>query len=623
MGGISRLAHSTLVVIYTSAYFSSHIIFFASFTNTFTMSKRPFEEAVADVEVTTQQDIPKRKKSKKVKNGDVTVAKDTTTDIIPTEPDDSEQKSEKKKKRTPEEKAARAERKALKRAEKEQRKENGNDTPNDDEKAAAKAARKAEKARLKALKKGEKAHKDSDGGRISDSEVTEAQIPDRTTNGSINGAQRNAMNSKLSNLYEESTSTGATTPASLGYSDMAELAALGQTEIDEYLKKNHVTIDDPKVASGGLPLRPIISFDYLPITDEKQRAVFAGFAAPTPIQAASWPPLLARRDVVGVAETGSGKTLAFGIPCIQYIKNLPKKEQRGVKAVIVSPTRELACQIYDQLVKIATPAGLRAVVVYGGVGKDEQRDAIKRAHIIVATPGRLNDFIDEGSADLSQVGYVVLDEADRMLDKGFEDAIRAIISKTPATPNRQTLMFTATWPTSVRELASTFMTSPVKITIGENQSGELRANLRIEQHVEVIDPRAKERRLVELLKEHQSRMGRDARVLVFCLYKKEATRVEGMLKSKGFKVAGIHGDLGQAARTASLDAFKAGKVPLLVATDVAARGLDIPAVKLVINVTFPLTAEDYVHRIGRTGRAGNEGKSITLFTEHDKGLSGA
>lgn len=167
------------------------------------------------------------------------------------------------------------------------------------------------------------------------------------------------------------------------------------------------------------------------------------------------------------------------------------------------------------------------------------------------------------------------------------------------------------------------MNTPVKIAIGDNPTGDLRANTRIEQRVEVVDPRSKEFRLLQLLKQYQSGSQKDDRILVFALYKKEATRVEGFIRSKGFKVAGIHGDLSQEQRTRSLDAFKQGTTPILVATDVAARGLDIPAVKLVINCTFPLTVEDYVHRIGRTGRAGKEGLAITLFTEHDKAQSGS
>jgi ATP-dependent RNA helicase DBP3 len=184
-------------------------------------------------------------------------------------------------------------------------------------------------------------------------------------------------------------------------------------------------------------------------------------------------------------------------------------------------------------------------------------------------------------------------------------------------------MFTATWPPSVRQLAATFMKTPVKIIIGDNPTGELRANTRIQQLVEVIAPDAKNSRLIQLLRQYQSGPKKNDRILIFCLYKKEAQRVHLFLQGKSFKVAGIHGDMSQVQRIKSLEEFKSGKCTQLVATDVAARGLDIPAVKVVINVTFPLTAEDYVHRIGRTGRAGQDGIAVTLFTEHDKSNSGA
>jgi ATP-dependent RNA helicase DBP3 len=210
-----------------------------------------------------------------------------------------------------------------------------------------------------------------------------------------------------------------------------------------------------------------------------------------------------------------------------------------------------------------------------------------------------------------------------MLDKGFKEEIRKIINTTPPLGKRQTLMFTATWPESVRTLAATFMTDPIKIAIGDNPLGDLRANARIVQKVEVVDPKNKEYRLWQLLRQYQSGNQKEDRILVFCLYKKEAMRVEGFIRSKGIRVAGIHGDLSQEQRTKSLEAFKRGNTPVLVATDVAARGLDIPAVKLVINLTYPLLTDDYVHRIGRTGRAGKEGLAITLFTEHDKAQSGA
>ncbi|KAF7894925.1 hypothetical protein EAF00_006739 [Botryotinia globosa] len=453
--------------------------------------------------------------------------------------------------------------------------------------ADAKAAKKAEKARLKALKK--------EGEEKADSTKS-----------------------------IETAALASVTPQQNGttYTEDPNLSGLPQSEIDSFLTTNFITITDP--LSTSATLRPLTNFDYLPITDPAQRAPFKDFKAPTPIQAAAWPFLLAGRDVIGVAETGSGKTMAFAVPCVRYMSALPKNQiNKGPRAVVVSPTRELAMQSYEQIVKLAKASGLLCVCVYGGVPKDEQIRALKTADIVVATPGRLNDLINQGCADLSKARYVVLDEADRMLDKGFEEEIRKIINTTPSLGKRQTLMFTATWPESVRELAATFMTSPVKIAIGDNPTGDLRANSRIVQKVEVVEPRDKEYRLMQLLKQYQSGSQKDDRILVFCLYKKEATRVESFIRQKGFRVAGIHGDLSQEQRTRSLEAFKSGNTPILVATDVAARGLDIPAVKLVINCTFPLTVEDYVHRIGRTGRAGKDGLAITLFTEHDKAQSGA
>ncbi|KAI4644283.1 RNA-dependent ATPase [Alternaria ventricosa] len=552
------------------------------------MGKRPISDVVAEDGATTTPELSRKKskkdKSKKLSKTAAVGATETNGDAQAVENSDDESNLSKA-----ERKAAKKAKKAAKEAKKALKAAAGADSDEPAEeneeaiKAAEKAARKAEKKRAKALAKGE---------------ATEPVPSSKPT--------------------PVDTTTSAATVESGDYVESKELTQLPQSEVDAFLAKNTMAIQDPKPAARKI--RPILNFKYLPV-DDAQRAFFTKFSAPTPIQAAVWPYLLSGRDMVGVAETGSGKTLAFGVPCVRYIAALPKNERKGVKAVIVSPTRELAVQIYDQLVALATPAGLSVVCVYGGVPKDPQVAACKKAHIVVATPGRLNDLIGDGSADLSKAEYVVLDEADRMLDKGFEEAIRQIISQTPK--KRQTLMFTATWPPSVRDLASTFMNSPVRITIGDNQSGELRANVRIKQLVEVVDPRGKEQRLLQLLRQYQSGKNKDDRILVFCLYKKEAMRIEDFIRRQGFRVGGIHGDLSQERRSASLAAFKEGHVPLLVATDVAARGLDIPAVKLVINVTFPLTAEDYVHRIGRTGRAGKEGLAITLFTEHDKALSGS
>jgi ATP-dependent RNA helicase DBP3 len=383
------------------------------------------------------------------------------------------------------------------------------------------------------------------------------------------------------------------------YVQTMSLSELPQSEIDDFLTSKGVTVTDPRTET--VALRPVLEFHHLPSTNllEKNPSPFAGYKAPTPIQSASWPFTLSGRDVIGVAETGSGKTMAFAIPCVESVSAMGGRKG-AVKAVVVSPTRELAMQTHEQLKKVAALVGLKCVCIYGGASKDDQRNLLQRgADIIVATPGRLKDFMSDETVDLSASAFVVLDEADRMLDKGFEEDIKQILGACRPREQRQTLMFTATWPQSVQSLASTFMVDPVKVTIGsggkETASGEveLQANARITQTVEVVDPKDKEFRLLQILKAHQQGKARNDRILVFCLYKKEATRVEGFLQRKGINVGGIHGDLKQEQRTRSLEAFKTGKTPVLVATDVAARGLDIPEVKLVINVTVSPPSTPY------------------------------
>jgi len=270
--------------------------------------------------------------------------------------------------------------------------------------------------------------------------------------------------------------------------------------------------------------------------------------------------------------------------------------------------------------------------VYGGVPKYTQTSELRKGNVdcLVATPGRLKDLINEGSCDLSKIQHLVLDEADRMLDMGFEEDVKYIISNCmPKEDGRQTAMFSATWPAAIQEIALNYMTNPVRLYVGfegivgsngENSVDDsLSANKRVTQTIEVIDDRARESRLREILRQHQKKK---YRILVFALYKKEAERLEYNLKRDGFAVCSIHGNKHQAARTQALSEFKDGSCPLMVATDVAARGLDIPDVGLVLNFTFPLTIEDYVHRIGRTGRAGKNGQSITFFQPSDKSHAG-
>ncbi|KAL4801388.1 ATP-dependent RNA helicase dbp3 [Aspergillus unguis] len=424
--------------------------------------------------------------------------------------------------------------------------------------------------------------------------------------------------SKKSKSEKQTTKESEVAPS---YTQSSALDNLPQAEIDKFLSDNSIKVTDS--SPDNVSLRPITSFSFLPPSNRELYAPLEGFASPTAIQSTTWPLLFAGRDVIGIAETGSGKTLAFGLPCLKKVldvkKAKSKQKPRRPAAVIISPTRELAMQIYDQLVKFAGKVDVQVACIFGGVNKDEQREALKSASVVVATPGRLKDLQNDGSLDLGRVKYLVLDEADRMLDKGFEQDIKDIIFAMPVS-KRQTVMFTATWPPVVRKLATTFMASPVTVTIGGDPSADPRANTRIKQVVEVVKPHEKEQRLVQVL--NKSQRGSSEKVLAFCLYKKEAMRIERLLRAKGFKVAGIHGDLSQQERFKSLEAFKSGAATVLVATDVAARGLDIPHVKLVVNVTFPLTVEDYVHRIGRTGRAGADGHAITLFTETDKAQSG-
>ncbi|KAG1908621.1 DEAD-domain-containing protein [Suillus fuscotomentosus] len=404
-------------------------------------------------------------------------------------------------------------------------------------------------------------------------------------------------------------------------------------EGEAFLEKHNITISTQTNSDAVVP---VISFDQLNIPDGL-RGAFTGFNEPTPIQACTWPPALKGKDVVGIAETGSGKTLAFGIPALAQLiasPKKPKKKESTISVLVVAPTRELAIQTHDALSALGAPFGIASVAVFGGVPKDPQVKALangntdgKITRIVVGTPGRIIDLVNDGVCDLSRVNYLVLDEADRMLDKGFENDITKIISYTIQGEGRQTMMFSATWPEAVRRLASSFQHNPVRVTVG---SDDLTANSRVEQVVEVFnDPREKDnrllKRLADLSHKKTSRKGSDeARILIFALYKKEATRIEQSLRRAGYDVGALHGDMSQTARMDALEKFKTGETGLLVATDVAARGLDIPNVGAVINYTFPLTLEDYIHRIGRTGRGGRSGKSITFFTgeNHERALAG-
>ncbi|EOY25259.1 DEA(D/H)-box RNA helicase family protein isoform 1 [Theobroma cacao] len=342
------------------------------------------------------------------------------------------------------------------------------------------------------------------------------------------------------------------------------------------------------------------------------------FKSPSPIQAHAWPFLLNGRDFIGIAKTGSGKTLAFGVPAMMHVLDKRKRvKNKNPLCLVLSPTRELAEQIFNVMCNAGQSCDVKSVCLYGGTSKGPQISSLNSGvDIVIGTPGRLKDLMNMEVCQLKDVSFVVLDEADRMLDMGFEDDVRFILGRTCSA--RQMVMFSATWPAAVHRLAQEYMDpNPVKVVIG---SEDLAANHDVMQIVEVLDDRSRYERLTALLKKyHESKRNR---VLVFVLYKAEAGRIENMLQRSGWNVVSIHGGKAQHERTNALSLFKDGSSPLMVATDVAARGLDIPDVEVVINYSFPLTTEDYVHRIGRTGRAGRKGVAHTFFTQQNKGLAG-
>lgn len=396
------------------------------------------------------------------------------------------------------------------------------------------------------------------------------------------------------------------------YVESKVTAKMTNEEVAAFHTENEMTI-----SGDNCLYRPICSFADVTF-DAKFLKSTSGFSKPTPIQSQCWPILASGRDIIGIAETGSGKTLAFSIPGLIHIAAQPaiSPKHPGPRMLVVAPTRELAMQSSEVITQAGKQCGLRSTCIYGGVPKNEQKKILRSGvHVVVATPGRLKDLLEERACDLSKVTFVVLDEADRMLDEGFEKDIRKIIGATHL--ERQIAMFSATWPQSIQKLAHEFLTDPVKVTIG---SDDLAASQNVTQLVEVIEDRARDARVHTLLQKYHS--SRKNRVLLFVLYKKEADRVERMLQQKGWTCVAIHGDRNQAQRTEAVEQFKSGKIPLLIATDVAARGLDIPGVEYVLNYSFPLTIEDYVHRIGRTGRGGKKGTAHTFFTANDKPRAG-
>jgi len=375
-------------------------------------------------------------------------------------------------------------------------------------------------------------------------------------------------------------------------------------QADEWRTKNQVFVEGENIPA------PILSFHNtnLPETFIKKFNEL-GFAAPTPIQSQAWPMVLEGNDCVGIAETGSGKTLSFVLPGIIHIQGQPVTEQqwsrRSPIALVVAPTRELAIQIEAETTKFAYAFGISVACIYGGAPKRKQESAIRAGmQFLIATPGRLLDFLERGTFSLSNCSYCVFDEADRMLDMGFEPQIRALLGQ--VRPDRQMVMFSATWPKEVQKLAYDFLNpQKMKLKIGDDS----KAAATVTQKVEVLDRSFKRRRLDEILRATDPQQ----KVLIFCGTKRYSDELARELQHYRYPAESIHGDKEQWRREEILTQFKSGQKNILVATDVASRGIDVKDLQLVINFDFPQNCEDYIHRVGRTGRAGNTGVAYTFF----------
>lgn len=342
-------------------------------------------------------------------------------------------------------------------------------------------------------------------------------------------------------------------------------------------------------------------FHALGLSPQIQQALDElGFAEPTPIQQKAIPELLAGHDVIGQAQTGTGKTAAFGLPLLQYLD--PASDE--VQAIVLTPTRELCIQVTQALRSYAEHLDINIVAVFGGAPIRTQQSQLRAgAHVVVATVGRIMDLISRHSLVLTAARFVVLDEADEMLDLGFIEDVERILRMCPS--GRQTALFSATMPPPVKRLAESYMYDPVTVKITPKK---LTVDAISQAYLEV-NAREKAEKLIEVLEAEQPEQA-----IIFCRTKIGASRLESTLKNRGQSVKALHGDMSQGSRDGVMIAFKNGRVPLLVATDIAARGLDIDHVTHVINYDIPGSTETYVHRIGRTGRVGRTGRAVTFIT---------
>uniref|UniRef100_A0A674BHP2 RNA helicase n=1 Tax=Salmo trutta TaxID=8032 RepID=A0A674BHP2_SALTR len=388
------------------------------------------------------------------------------------------------------------------------------------------------------------------------------------------------------------------------YNEHPDVQRMSQYDLEEFRRKKEITI-----RGSGCP-KPVSSFSQAHFPQYVMDVLIQqNFKEPTAIQAQGFPLALSGRDMVGIAQTGSGKTLSYLLPAIVHINHQPYLERGdGPICLVLAPTRELAQQVQQVAHEYGKSSRIKSTCVYGGAPKGPQiRDLERGVEICIATPGRLIDFLEAGKTNLRRCTYLVLDEADRMLDMGFEPQIRKIVDQ--IRPDRQTLMWSATWPKDVRQLAEDFLKDYVQINVG---ALELSANHNILQIVDVCTEREKDNKLLQLMEEIMAE--KENKTIIFVETKKRCDDLTRRMRRDGWPAMCIHGDKTQPERDWVLTEFRSGKAPILIATDVASRGLDVEDVKFVINYDYPNSSEDYIHRIGRTARSTNKGTAYTFFT---------
>lgn len=400
------------------------------------------------------------------------------------------------------------------------------------------------------------------------------------------------------------------------YNELPEVTHMTPDEVSAFREANNNIVVDrtfKEVDKPAVPIpNPVTTFeqafhDYPELLEEIKKQ---GFVKPSPIQAQAWPVLLKGEDLIGIAQTGTGKTLAFLFPAFIHIEGqpVPRGQRGGANVLVMAPTRELALQIEKEVFKYQF-RGIRAICLYGGGDRRTQINKVEAGvEVIIATPGRLNDLVSANIIDITSITYLVLDEADRMLDMGFEPQIRKLLLD--IRPDRQTIMTSATWPPGVRRLAQSYMKNPVQVYVG---TLDLAATHTVTQQIEVIDEEDKYMRVMNFVKN----MGPNDKAIIFCGRKTRADDLSSEFVLSGINCTSLHGDREQADREQALEDIKTGDVRILIATDVASRGLDIEDITHVVNYDFPRNIEEYVHRVGRTGRAGRSGISLSFFTRSD------